>query len=550
VRRLPGIVAFVAFAAVALAAVPAARAGAQEPLLPNPQWSGPNAPRGHNEVFATGDGCAQCHSAAPRANAMRTATGDDVSPHALWQASVMANSARDPYWRAAVVRERTAAGEGAAAVEQGCVRCHAPMAHHSARLAGLPLPGAAAIAGDPLAQDGVSCTVCHQILPDGLGTDATFDGRGAIDHGRFVFGPYVDPTGGPMAGRSGYLPVHGAHVQDSAMCATCHTLHTAHAGPRFPEQTPYLEWRNSEFTTEPARTATSKSCQECHMPELAPTRVARMPDGREFAIPVRAPYRGHPLVGGNAFLLDLLAANRDALGVDAPEPALRRMALATRKLLSEQTVALEIGELRREHGELRFAVRVENLTGHKFPSGYPSRRAWLQLQVRAGRRVVFDSGGWTRDGALRDVRDPLRHGHRTRITTPEDVLVWELIAGDGDGGPTTALVAMAHRAKDNRLLPRGWRPDGPHAADTAPVAIGSDVDFTAGGDAVDVAIPLPANAPRASVVAWVRYQTIPPHWVEPLRALDAPECRAFVAMYDAADKTPETVAVAVRAEPR
>jgi hypothetical protein len=526
----------------------AAAAAAQ--LDPSQAWQGPVLPRAQNEVFATGDGCSMCHSTSKQSVAMRTATGEDVSPHAMWQASVMANSFRDPYWRASVVKERLAAGEHAAEVEASCVRCHAPMAHHSARLGKLPDPGFDAVKDDPLAQDGVSCTVCHLMPATDLGTPATFDGKLEIDTARFVYGPYPDPAGGIMAFHSGYLPTHGPHVQESSLCATCHTLHTAHAGPRFPEQTPYFEWRNSEYTTEPAASATSKSCQQCHMPESIPTRIARTPEGGEFLIRTRSPYRAHTFVGGNAFLLDLLAGNREALGVEASVEALQRMAAATRKLLAEQTVTVEIGELQRAEGELRFTVRVQNLTGHKFPTGFPSRRAWLQLQVRTGRRVVFDSGGWNADGSLRDVADPARHGHRTKITSPEDVLVWELIAGDVGGNPTTTLAAMANRAKDNRLLPRGWRADGPHADDTAPVAIGTDVDFTAGGDSVDVAIPMPANGPRATVVAWVRYQPIPPHWVAPLRAIDAPECRSFVAMYDAADKTPETVALAQRSEAR
>jgi hypothetical protein len=109
---------------------------------------------------------------------------------------------------------------------------------------------------------------------------------------------------------------------------------------------------------------------------------------------------------------------------------------------------------------------------------------------------------------------------------------------------------MARRGKDTRLLPKGWRRDGPHAEQTAPVGIGADLDFTAGGDTVHFVIPFAADAAPANVVAWVRYQTIPAHWVDALRTVDADECRAFVRMYDAADKTPETVAVAVRAEER
>ena len=46
---------------------------------------------------------------------------------------------------------------------------------------------------------------------------------------------------------------------------------------------------------------------------------------------------------------------------------------------------------------------------------------------------------------------------------------------------------MATRGKDNRLLPEGWRRDGPHAAQTMPVGIGNDFDFTGGGDTVHVA---------------------------------------------------------------
>ncbi|MBX3461793.1 MAG: hypothetical protein KF830_01365 [Planctomycetes bacterium] len=521
------------------------------PLGRGPQWRGPVRPVAQNEAFATGDGCAMCHSAAPRATAMRDPTGADVSPHALWQASVMANSFRDPYWRAQVAKEVAAADDAGAAedVQALCLRCHAPMLHHSRRLAGQGPIAVAAAAADPLAQDGVSCTVCHQVQPEGLGTEATFAGKVKIDKGRRIFGPYEEPVAGPMRMHTSYEVQHGAHVRTSAMCGSCHTLHTGHTGVRFPEQTPYLEWRNSEFDDERGTTATSRTCQQCHMAELGRTRIARNPGGRDFLIPVREGYRSHAFVGGNAFLLDLLAANREALGVTADASALRRNAIASRRLLAEETVAVSIGELVRRDGALHFAVRVDNLTGHKFPTGYPSRRAWLQVQVRAG-DVVFDSGGWTRDGRLAGVADELRQPHHARVTSPEQVVVWELVAVDEAGAPTTHLSRMHRRHKDTRLLPRGWRADGPHAEDTAPVGIDGDQDFAAGGDVVHFAVPLADAAPPASVVAWVRYQSIPPHWVDPLRAVDADECRSFVAMYDAADKTPDTAGVAARSEAR
>ena len=536
---------------VAAAVCSAAAAFAQEvkPLDLGPSWLGPR-PVARNEVFATADGCAQCHSGSPRSLAMVSSLGEDISPHALWQATVMANAARDPFWRAQVQKEVAADPERAAEVQALCLRCHAPMHSHTRRLGGeAPLAVDEALR-DPLAQDGVSCSLCHQIQAVGLGTDATFAGKGRIERGRKIFGPFAEPVIDPMRVTAGYDVLHGAHVQRSALCATCHTLVTTHTTESFPEQTPYFEWQNSEFADEQGKTATSRSCQECHMADLGATRIARDPSGADFLVPVRSPYRAHAFVGGNAFLLDLLADNREALAVLAPASALRQTARATRRQLAEATVALSIGEITRAAGELRFDVRLENLTGHKFPTGFPSRRAWLHVQVRAGNRVVFDSGGYDREGRILGVDEPLLQPHATQVREPGQVVIYELVATDVEGEPTTHLTRMAHRGKDTRLLPKGWRRDGPRAAATAPVGIGNDFDFTAGGDTVAFAIPLAARAGLTTVVAWVRYQPVPPHWVDDLRALDDDSCRQFVTMYDAANKAPEQVAVATREEQR
>lgn len=520
-----------------------------QPLGKGPVWR-VGTPKGRNEVFATADGCAACHSAGARSLAMLSPTGHDISPHGLWQSTVMANSARDPFWRAQVAAEVAADPGRAEEVQALCLRCHTPMHSHTRRLGGeAPLPVADALR-DPLAQDGVSCAVCHQIQAEGLGSEATFGGKGRIERGRRIFGPYPDPVADAMRAAAALEVVHGPHVQKSALCATCHTLVTAHADERFPEQTPYFEWQNSEFNDEAGRTATSRTCQECHMADLGATRIARDPNGGDFLVPVRAPYRSHGFVGGNAFLLDLLGGHREALGVTAPAEGLRLAARASRRLLAEATARLTVGALTRAEGELRFDVRIENLTGHKFPTGFPSRRAWLHVQVRSGNRVVFDSGGYDRQGRILGVDDPLAHPHVTHVTDPGQVVVYELVAADSDDEPTTQLTRMAKRGKDTRLLPRGWRRDGPRATDTAPVGIGNDFDFTAGGDTVSFAIPYGVFAPDATVIAWLRYQTIPPHWVDPLRAIDDDACRAFVAMYDAADKTPELAGVVVREEAR
>src|SRR5262245_32771285 len=51
------------------------------------------------ELFQTSDRCFACH------NGLSTPAGEDISIGSSWRASMMANSARDPYWQAAVRRE-------------------------------------------------------------------------------------------------------------------------------------------------------------------------------------------------------------------------------------------------------------------------------------------------------------------------------------------------------------------------------------------------------------------------------------------------------------
>jgi hypothetical protein len=346
-----------------------------------------------------------------------------------------------------------------------------------------------------------------------------------------------------------YTPTHGPHVQKAALCATCHTLFTEHHGTPFPEQTPYLEWRNSEYSDEGVGTEAARTCQQCHMPKTGPTRIARNPMGFDFPIPVRDGYRAHAFVGGNAFMLDLLRANAEELGVSAEPDALQQMAAATREQLAERTAHLSISEIARDGAFAKFSVRVQNLAGHKFPTGYPARRAWLHVRVQRDGETVFENGAVDAQGRLAGVADEHRLPHVRTVERPADVVVYEMVAGDPDGAPTTFLTKMVRRLKDNRLLPRGWKSDGPHVADTAPAGTDGDADFTAGGDTVAFRVPLPEGAQgRLSVEAELLYQPVPPLWVDALRSVDADEARRFVRMYDAAGKAPEKVAAASRGE--
>jgi hypothetical protein len=530
-------------------AEPATRAESASPLLhaSGPPVVEPGAPH----PFLASPTCAQCHSQTPSARALTSANGDDASPFGTWQATAMANSFRDPYWRAQMAREVELAPERKSAIETLCITCHAPIAHHDAVLHGSPVPDFAGALAHPLAADGVSCTICHRAQPEGLGTPATFNGKLPIRGEPVLFGPFAEPSTAPMFTHTGYTPTHGAHVSKAALCGSCHTLYTSPPGRATPflEQAPYLEWRNSVYSDENGATAESRTCQECHMPDAGSMRIARSPSGLDFAIQVRDEVRTHTFVGGNALLIDLLRENAAELGVTASEGALRRNASAARALLSHSTARVTIERLSRTEGVLEFDVRVENLTGHKLPSGYPARRAWLDVEVRAGRTSLFESGDYDDAGRLKNIADEFDIAHADVIESASQVAVYEMVALDGAGKPTTNLTTMTELKKDTRLLPRGWKKDGPHADETKPRGVDGDDDFTAGSDVVTYRTRVPADAGELTVAARFFYQSIPPAWSGALDASRTEEAQTFLRMLRAQKRTPETIAVDVKIVP-
>jgi hypothetical protein len=552
--------ALAVLAALTLAAVwaceatgPSASEGSTD--SPSNSAAAPGAPadttgaHGALTPFLPSERCAVCHSGAPTAQALTTATGDDVSPFETWRATPMANAFRDPYWRAQVAREVELAPERRGAIEAQCLTCHAPMNHHATRLGGEPTPTLAEVSESELAHDGVSCTVCHRTTPDGLGEAASFNGALPVGRDGVIYGPYKEPAIGPMRGHTGFTPTHGAHISSSALCGSCHTLYTSSgSGEPFLEQAPYLEWRNSVYSDEQGATSRSKTCQECHMPDVGSMKIARNPRGLDFNIAVRPDVRAHSFVGGNALLIEMLRDNAEELGVKASPAALERILNATRAQLAHSTARVAVQNPRRSADALEFDVRVENLAGHKFPSGYPSRRAWLRTSVRSGRTSLFDSGAFDDRGRLQGVVDESALAHFDRIERPQDVQVYELVAADAAGRATQSLGAMARPLKDNRLLPRGWKRDGPHADETAPVGVDDD-DFGDGGDTLTYRVALPPDAGELVITVWLHYQPIPPHWADALRASTTPEAAAFLRMYDSASTAPETAALTIEVVP-
>src|ERR1700736_1470155 len=91
---------------------------------------GPTTKNELKPKFQTSDRCLACH------NGLTAPSGKDVSIGFDWRSSIMANSARDPYWQASVRREVIDHPESKAVIEDECATCHMPMARYEAKVEG------------------------------------------------------------------------------------------------------------------------------------------------------------------------------------------------------------------------------------------------------------------------------------------------------------------------------------------------------------------------------------------------------------------------------
>ena len=517
------------------------------------------APANHAAMplFAHSTDCVACH------NQIVTADGTDVSIGTSWRSTMMANAARDPYWLAGVRRETIDHPKHAAAIQEECAACHMPMAERMSEAAGhqidvfaqLPFSDLNLSDERRLASDGVSCTVCHQIAKDKLGTPESFNGEFVVAGPnaagvRQVQGPYAIDAGRRriMQSVTGYEQVEAPHIKQSELCATCHTLITEAFGPdgtvigRLPEQMNYQEWQHSAFNAEKA------SCQSCHMPRsTGSVRIAS----------VLGDYRDglsqHAFVGGNAFMLRLFSRYRAELGVEALPSELAATAAATVRQLQQDTATLTVGRPELSGGLLAFDVEVKNLTGHKFPTGYPARRTWLHVAVRDGSgRAVFESGAIGADGAIAgndsDADATRFEPHYEEISRPDQVQIYEPILGDPAGKPTTGLLTATQYLKDNRLLPRGFDKATAQADIAVHGGARGDADFTGAGDRVRYRVPMAGATGPFTVDVELRYQSIGYRWATNLEKYDAAEPKRFVGYYRAnAQSSSELVARVVSA---
>jgi hypothetical protein len=244
----------------------------------------------------------------------------------------------------------------------------------------------------------------------------------------------------------------------------------------------------------------------------------------------------HDFRGGNFFMLRMLNRYRAELGVEALPQELEKAARLATEMLQTQTAHISVQAARNRAGELAIDVVVRNLTGHKLPTAYPSRRAWIHLRVRAGGSVVFESGAVLPSGAIAgndNDADPSRYEpHYRDIRRSDEVQIYESILGDRAGRVTTGLISAVAYLKDNRLLPRGFEK---RTAEPDVATVGDardDPDFVGETDRVRYVLRVPSGDREVTIEAALMFQPIGFRWADNLRPYTSTEPQRFVRYFD------------------
>ncbi len=246
------------------------------------------------------------------------------------------------------------------------------------------------------ARTGVSCATCHQI--DGVHLEDGKKGVAALTTTKDV------RFRGPHDIADGTSPVHASgpslpELKDGkTLCLACHGEEKNPAGVT-----------TCSTGTEHASSGETKPCTSCHMDEV---------QGPSGPVSSRTTHRSHRFRGS------LLALRSGQPGILA-----------------------EAVELSGAFEGKRFVAKLENRTGHAYPTGFPGRTAMLEIRgLDAKGEEVYKNLA----------SDPMKDH-------PEAVLNMAFV--DADGKPALAAFATK-QVRDNRLKPAETRSIGVDIPDT------------------------------------------------------------------------------------
>jgi hypothetical protein len=458
--------------------------------------------------FEGADGCALCHGGG--------FAGDrSYLPHDSWAGTMMGNAARDPVFRAAL----TIANQDEPGIGTFCLRCHSPIAF--VRGHATPADGSAF---DAIDMQGIGCDTCHRTIPSGPSNAPYYVGNAQIVYSNELHkrGPYADSI----------VPVHETKadpaLSTSHFCGQCHQVTNPGRMLRdasgtltnleFPFDTTYQEWQSSDFAS-----SGGAECIDCHLERTD----GEAPVATSANAPWRPSPRNHAFVGANLFGIRAVMA-ADPSRANAYPDAFALALDRTQKLLESavQVKILSVPNSTSPGAEINVTVHVENLSGHKFPTGYAEgRRAWIALVLEGPNgEESFLRGGYDETkgeivGAASTHVYKAQHGH------------WNGVAAE----PSEDLARHDMILSDTRIPPKGFVA----AMGTSPtleVDYGDpNVGFRHYDDAsFDLTIPVEAAGQRV-LSARVYYQPITRTYVEHLAATNVTDSNGqdLLAVYDA-----------------
>ena len=528
------------------APTPPATPPAQRGYLPLPttandffqpgQQPEPMTPEGdpYQQMLSSIYNCANCHKVDDDQNEEYV-----VGPFNTWTTSMMAHSARDVIWQAALAisnTEATMSGEY-------CIRCHAPQSW----AAGLSSSGDLSNFTDPEHFDGVSCHFCHRAVDPIADTVNPIEDTDILQalvyagtypddpgNGRFIFDP-EDTRRGPEDDWS--VNMHGApilvspHHNESTVCASCHDLRnpilsqntdgsyepnahdnahpTQNPHDMMPEQLTYSEWLNSDFanggvTFTDGRfggehpTGTMQSCQDCHMPKHSGAScVFWYVEGVGTSTDVP----DHAFVGANTWVIRSVHDMWDPNVTGLNEEDLDRVSAQTESFLQAAS-DMDLVEVEDE-----LSVTITNWAGHKLPTGFPEgRRMWLNVRFfDVDGNMVLEHGSYDFETGDSDLDD-------TKVYEMKLGLDATMAAQTGLAeGETKSLILANTILKDNRIPPAGFTNAAYESFDAAPV----DYTYPDLHHWDETIYDLPSKAIAAHVTLY--YQTTSKEYIEYLR---------------------------------
>ncbi|MBK7965637.1 MAG: hypothetical protein IPK10_10370 [Bacteroidetes bacterium] len=343
----------------------------------------------------------------------------------------------------------------------------------------------------------------------------------------------------------GLTPAYSPHISESKTCSPCHTLISnsvdltgVPTGTTFVEQATYHEYLNSDFPLVEMAT-----CQTCHMPKIEdPIKIAN----GYTALPGRTPFNLHTFAGAKQFHGATHQRQQSKLRGVCSRSNVRFNTQSKHSTIKTRNADLISQFDSSGNDTAYFSIQLKNKAGHKFPSGYPSRRAVVQfVALKANGDTLFSSGLFDNDYEVKNISTPFE-AHHDFIHSSTQAQIYEMVMGDVNGNKTTVLERAFAPLKDNRIPPRGFTTL--HSAYDTCAIVGdalNDLDFNKtaglegkGHDIIHYHLPLGGYSGNLSVEVKVFYQTLPPAFLDEMKTFSSAEIDTFLSMYANANKSP------------